>query len=192
MRLVVDLLWDNPFRRWMLESLVLVNALGSLYGYWWYHQQLASTPPAYWLFVPDSPLSSTWMTLALLLLLAGRRPSLFLLLAYTAVSKYGLWAALLIGDYWWRGGPPAFTEVMLFTSHLGMALEGVIYWRHLPYRRWQAAAVGGWMFLNDYVDYAWDLHPYLFRADQWALALAGALGLSALLTVGALRAALRK
>ncbi len=46
--------------RWMTYSPVLwilltINVFGTLYGYYWYAYQLASTPPIFIPFVPDSP-----------------------------------------------------------------------------------------------------------------------------------------
>ncbi|KKM10528.1 hypothetical protein SY88_12615 [Clostridiales bacterium PH28_bin88] len=177
-----EILWDNPFQKWFLAGLVIVNALGSVWGYIWYRNQFAATPWQVWPFVPDSPLSSTLMTMALFTLLVGRRNVLFQLLAFTAVIKYGLWAVVLITDFWLAGGQQAVTEWMLWLSHLGMAAEGYLFLRHLPVRAWHVALVGGWMAFNDYVDYAWGLHPYLFTGDQLLLALVSAVALTAFIS----------
>lgn len=175
------LLWEDPFDKWFLTLLIIVNALGSVWGYLWYRQQLAETPWPFWIFTPDSPLSTTLMAVALLTLLVGRPSALFLLLAYTAVIKYGLWAIVLITDYWLRGGPIAFTESMLWLSHLGMAVEGFLYLRHLRVTAGQAIFTGVWMALNDFMDYGLGLHPYLFLPEQRTLAMASAVALTVML-----------
>ena len=111
--------------------LVIINAVGSAYGYYWYREQLARTPYYYWPFVPDSPLSTTLVALALLLSLAGTGRLLFQTVALTASIKYGIWAVVMISHYWLQGGPLEFTEGMLWVSHLGMALQGFIYLKTL-------------------------------------------------------------
>ncbi|HBT48255.1 MAG TPA: DUF1405 domain-containing protein [Peptococcaceae bacterium] len=176
-----DLLWENPHRPWFLKTLLVVNLLGSLYGYYWYREQLAATPWIWWIFTPDSPLSTSLFTLALTLALKGKGSPFLRLLAAAGVIKYGLWAAVVITDYWLKGGPAELLEAMLCLSHLGMALEGLIFIRHWPFGRRHVLGVGGWLVLNDYVDYALGWHPYLFRPDQEGLAAVTAVALSGLL-----------
>jgi uncharacterized membrane protein YpjA len=70
-------LWDKRF----LSVLLLINILGSFYGYYWYRGQLAATNVLLWPFVPDSPLSTTLFSLVLVLYLLGKKSSLLSLLA---------------------------------------------------------------------------------------------------------------
>lgn len=42
----------------VVSLLLLVNAAGTVYGYYWYRYQLAETPPLFLPFVPDSPTAS--------------------------------------------------------------------------------------------------------------------------------------
>jgi len=182
-KLIKDILWDNPHRKWFLGILFIINILGSIYGYWWYHDQLAQTAAKYWFFVPDSPRASTLFSLAVLILLSGRRWPLFELWAYFAVMKYGVWAVVMITDYWLSGGVQRPTEWMLWLSHGGMALEGFFFMRHLHIRLKYVVMLAGWMLLNDYLDYAWGLHPYFFSAEQGPVALTAAVLLTSLLIV---------
>ena len=46
-------------------------------------------------------------------------------------------------------------------SHLGMALEAILYSRFYTYHRQHLMLVGGWTLINDGVDYLLDLHPWL-------------------------------
>lgn len=175
---VKNVLWDNPYKPWFLKTLLCVNFLGSLYGYYWYHEQLAATPWIWWIFTPDSPLSTTLFALALAMAWAGKENPLLRLVAATSVIKYGVWACVVIADYWLGGNGVAPVEAMLFLSHLGMAAEGYIFLRHWSVTWRQALAAGGWLGLNDYVDYVGGWHPYLFREDQMVLAATTAVLLS--------------
>lgn len=177
--------WYEPFRRPFLWFLLVTNGIGAVSGYFWYEGQLATTSWYGWFFVPDSPLSATLFTLALAGWLGQRQWSLFYLLATTAVIKYGVWAVILIVDYWVRGGQPTFLEVMLFLSHIGMAVEGVIYLRHLAISAGQVGLIAVWMLFSDWIDYGRGLHPYLYRPDQWLLAMLLAVSLSVVLGVAA-------
>lgn len=176
--------WRDPWQARFTTPLMIINVLGSVYGYYWYREQLAVTPFYFWPFVPDSPLSTTLFALALAIRLAGTGSILFQTVAFTASIKYGIWAAVVISRYWSGGGPVEFTETMLWLSHLGMAAEGAIYLKTLRFGHAVILLAGTWMLLNDLMDYGGGLHPYLFAAGQETLALATALGLTVLLTTG--------
>lgn len=153
-------------RRWFLGTLLAVNFLGSIYGYYWYKNQLAATP-VYWLpFVPDSPTASAAFTLVLLFYLFNRRSPFWEAFAGVTLFKYGIWAVAMI----WAGAAlsdqPFFeslvwTDWMLMASHLGMALEGVLYSRFFTFRRREILWVGAWILLNDILDYSVGIHPWL-------------------------------
>ncbi len=172
--------WRDPWQPRFAIPLVVINLLGAGYGYYWYHEQLAATPVLFWLFVSDSPLSATLFALALLL--RGNSPLklLFQVIAFTAVIKYGLWAIAIITHYWALYGNVGYIEIMLWVSHLGMAAEGIIFLKTLRFERVIGYIAGLWMLINDIMDYAARLHPYLFAAGQERVALLTAL----LLTVG--------
>lgn len=174
--------WRDPWQSRYTAPLVIINALGSGYGYYWYHEQLAATPFYYWPFVPDSPLASTFFTLALLIPGNSALRRLFQTIAFTAAVKYGIWAVVIISQYWIKGGPVEFTEVMLWLSHLGMAVEGGIFLKTLQLDRMVVSITGMWMLLNDLMDYYAELHPYLFAPGQEFLAAITALSLTVFIT----------
>jgi len=150
-----------------LKILIIINILGSIYGYYWYRGQLAATPVKHWLFVPDSPLSTTLFALAIIFLLYQKRKVLLLsFLAFITVIKYGFWAVFVNTHYWLLAGQIHWVEVMLWLSHLGMAVQGIIYLIIFPPALWEWGVVSIWLVINDYVDYAWGLHPYLYLAEQ--------------------------
>lgn len=187
--------WTNPWQARFTLPLVVINLLGSCYGYYWYREQLAATPVYFWPFVPDSPLSTTLLALALLVRQGGAGSLLFQTVAFTASIKYGIWAVLLISHYWQSGGPVALTEGALWLSHLGMAAQGAIYLRGLRPEPGVILLTGAWMAVNDLLDYGLGLHPYLFAAGQDRLAFLTAAALTVLLAgalwLGRIRPGLR-
>ncbi|MGE5551755.1 MAG: DUF1405 domain-containing protein [Bacteroidota bacterium] len=146
-------------RRWLLWSILAVNLLASVYGYYWYAWQFAQTPFVLWLFTPDCPLAATMMAAALWIYLrSGRRDTWFQFLTYTTLIKYGLWTAFVFVYYWLNGGKTFSLEyVMLFVSHLGMLAEGTVFLGSAPQtpRFWWLAAAYSAVF--DYFDYFYPL-----------------------------------
>ncbi|MFZ5632826.1 MAG: DUF1405 domain-containing protein [Bacillota bacterium] len=182
---------ENPWQAKYTVPILVINILGSAYGYYWYAEQLASTDKELWLFVPDSPLATTMFAAVLLLSLLGFRNVLFSVIALTACIKYGLWAVIIISHFWATGGGIRFPEAMLWVSHLGMAVQGMIYLGPCLFTGSRAgrrfitgrvvAVTASWMLLNDFLDYYLDIHPYLYEPGQEGLALVAVVGLSLVL-----------
>lgn len=148
-------------QRGVMTFLVVVNVLGTLYGYYWYHEQLAATPVALWPFVPDSPTASAAFTLVLAMALAGRSSGWVQAFAAVTMVKYGIWAPAVILTTGALGGPIPWQNWMLVASHLAMALEALLYaflYRVTPRQWWGVAA---WTLLNDAVDYGLNVHPWM-------------------------------
>nr|WP_134698995.1 DUF1405 domain-containing protein [Ammoniphilus sp. YIM 78166] len=149
---------------WFLWSLIVINFLGSIYGFYWYKDQLEQTSPV-WLriFVPDSPTGSILFTFFLIALLIGR--SIPTLEAFAAVTnfKYGVWAVAVIIGGWAMGGTKQWTDYMLMFSHAGMAIESLLYAKFYTIRFRHILAVGIWTTWNDWMDYMLGIHPWLPR-----------------------------
>lgn len=166
-----------------------INLVGSAYGFWWYRDQLLTTPVRYWPVVPDSPGATFLFTLFLAWLLRtpGARPGVTAggpgLLAAVALAsnmKYGLWTAIVLPHHALLAGTWTPPDVYLSLSHIGMWAQGLVY-----LRRWRptvpaAAAALAWLLLQDFVDYRLlNTHPYLpdkalvpaAEAVAWALSL---------------------
>ncbi len=180
--------FKRPFERWFLITLVVVNFFGSIYGYYWYRYQLADNSLNFWPIIPDSPRSTTFLMISLLIFLIGskktwQRTAWFQALAYTGVIKYGIWAVSMITQSWIMGDPVNPTDVMLWFSHLGMALQGVVFLRHLKINYGAIFVPAVWMVFNDYMDYVYDFHPYLFSSGQVPFAMLTAVGLTLILLI---------
>ncbi|SFG62505.1 Uncharacterized membrane protein YpjA [Desulfotomaculum arcticum] len=173
-------LWQRPWRSSLIWPIILINIAGSAYGLYWYRAQLAGTPAHLWLLVVDSPLATAFFALALLLVIAGRRPGLVVAAACATTIKYGLWTVGVITHYWLTGGQFSAIEAMVWIYHLGLVLEGFIFLRKTPLPVYAVVGTAGWMALNDYMDYVRGLHPYLFAPGQEAAALGLAAGLTVL------------
>ncbi|GAB7387541.1 DUF1405 domain-containing protein [Bacillaceae bacterium] len=155
---LLRLLAQRPF----LWFLFAINFLGTIYGFFWYKQQLAETSPSYLrLFVPDSPTASGLFTLVLFAYLMGRRFPLLEAFASITNFKYGVWAVVMIVVGWAMGDPVSWTDGMLVVSHAGMAAEAVLYRGFYRYRFRQIAVVAAWTLTNDWLDYSLDIHPWL-------------------------------
>lgn len=178
----------DPWQSGYAVPLLLVNTGGSAYGYYWYSNQLAETAVKWWFFVPDSPLATTMLAAVLALSLLGYRNAFISLVAFTANIKYGLWAVIVISDFWAGGGPIRYTEAMLWVSHLGMAAQGFIFLKSYLFRRYAGpgrrvtgpalAATAVWMLLNDFLDYYLGIYPYLYHPGQLLLGAVSAVALS--------------
>lgn len=176
-------LLSNPWQTKYVIPIIIINTFGSVYGYYWYAEQMYLTPVKFWLFVPDSPLSTTMLVVVLVLSLAGYRNVYFTAIAFAANIKYGLWAVVIISDFWIGGGGIRYEEVMLWISHLGMALQGTIYLVASPMAGGNNIAkllvvLSSWLLLNDIFDYYVGIHPYLFYPTQYLFAAYSAAVLS--------------
>ncbi len=152
--------------RWFLWALFIINFLGTIYGFYWYRFQLAATSWKLDVFVPDSPTASLFFTGVLLLFLLKKQNALLEALAAITLFKYGIWAVVMI--IWDAalspvGFIPSLTweHYMLMVSHLGMALQAVLYAPYFIYRYREIVIVSIWTLLNDALDYGLDIHPWL-------------------------------
>lgn len=165
------------FARPFLLGLVAVNAAGTVWGILWYWEQLKQTPWYFLPLVPDSPLHAALFGLYIYWLAAGAMDRLgaggrFVAWAgVLGVIKYGLWTTVILSRYFFsQGVQPTGEDWMLYLSHGGMALQGLIYCGRLPRLALPAALAAGWFVLNDFFDYVFYTHPRLPLPEQVAAA----------------------
>lgn len=162
----------------LLLILFWTNLLGTAYGYIWYWDQLVETfaEKPIWMipFVPDSPTSSLFFTIAIWLLIRDSMKQsvdknstttfirgFFEALACISSFKYGIWAVGIIISGGFLGSPFDWQDGMLSASHLAMAVEVIIYLRffHISKLAWLFSAL--MVVLNDVIDYSFDVFPWL-------------------------------
>lgn len=169
-------------RRWWW-ILLGINAFGSLYGFYWYKNQLLATPRWQWLIVPDSPGSTFLLCIWLGLMLAGadwRRPGMQLLGAVAFVSnmKYGLWTAVVLPQAGFKFGWE-FDFVHLSLSHAAMWLQAMIFARFYKPALKPAILALLFMWFQDLIDYQILMtHPTLPYQSEFGYARAAAIALS--------------
>ena len=142
-----------------LILLFIINLIGTIYGFLWYGEQIADTPPIFVLFVPDSPTASLFFTIFLLFFIFGKNLPYIEALAIVTLFKYGVWAVVMNILTLLVEGALHWTGYMLMISHAGMAIQGLLYapfykmkWKHLI-----VAAV--WTLHNDVIDYVFGMMP---------------------------------
>lgn len=172
--------WSKSFllSSWMLWSLFITNLLGTIYGYEWYWNQILYTLKHYpkWLvlYVPDSPTASLFFTLSLLYLLLDqirvrygmeRKDTVFrnLIEALAVITsvKYGIWAVSMIVAGWLQGDTMVWQQWMLIVSHLGMAVEALLFARFFRIVVPLIGIAALWTLSNDYFDYHVGINPWL-------------------------------
>lgn len=154
-------------RRNFLILLLIINILGTIYGYYWYGYQLEETKPIFLAFVPDSPTASLFFVFVLIAFLMKKNWPYFEALALVTLFKYGIWAVVMnlltlivSGDLHWTG-------FMLMGSHLAMAIEGILYARYYNFKWRHLAFAGIWTLHNDVIDYVFMQYPIYRVIDQF-------------------------
>jgi uncharacterized membrane protein YpjA len=187
----LPVLWSRYFllQPWVLWTLFWFNALGTIYGYIWYGDQLVDTWQhiGKWLipFVPDSPTASLFFTITLLYLIWDKKregqgrveataPPHRLItlrgiiegLCVITQVKYGIWAVSII--FWGaaQGHTLVWQQWMLVVSHTCMALEALLYMRFYRFTALTVAFGALWTLLNDTIDYSFGVFPWLPR-ELW-------------------------
>ncbi|RAK22142.1 putative membrane protein YpjA [Anoxybacillus vitaminiphilus] len=163
MRFIFSLL----MHRSVLWLLLMMNILGTIYGYIWYGSQLSETPLRFLLFVPDSPTASLFFVFVLIAFLLGRNWPLFEALAMVTLFKYGIWAVVMNLLVWKVTGTLDWVAWMLILSHAAMALEGILYapFYRIKLRHLAFAAV--WTLHNDVIDYVFRMLPRYSMLDEY-------------------------
>src|SRR5699024_6063647 len=115
------------FHPYSIGLLFIVNLLGTIYGYFWYGNQLSNTPIYFLPFVPDSPTASLFFTIFLFFIMRGKQVPYIEALAFTTLVKYGVWAVIMNLLTLYVNGTLPWQAYMLIASHGAMALQAFLY-----------------------------------------------------------------
>ncbi|MGE7665989.1 DUF1405 domain-containing protein [Ureibacillus composti] len=151
-----------------LTLLLIVNFLGTIYGYYWYGWQLAVTEPQFLIFVPDSPTASLFFTIAIIGWLFGKNFKLIEALALITLIKYGIWAVVM--NLWTivESGPIGPLGWMLVVSHFLMAVQAVLYIFNYRFTYVHVIIAAIWTLHNDVIDYVYGQMPTYRSLEQYA------------------------
>ncbi|PKG24115.1 lipoprotein heptaprenylglyceryl N-acetyltransferase LhaT [Niallia nealsonii] len=153
--------------RSLLLLLLVVNILGTIYGYYWYRFQLAETPAIFLAFVPDSPTASLFFVVVLFAFLLKKNWPLFEALAVITLFKYGIWAVVMNILVYAKTGVMEMAAVMLIVSHGAMAIQGLLYTPFYRIKGRHLLLAGIWTFHNDVIDYVFFMMPRYQVLDQY-------------------------
>jgi uncharacterized membrane protein YpjA len=132
---------------------VVVNLLGTAFGFWYYRVQLFETPLIMWPIVPVSPLATLYMGLSLSAWRLDVDAEWLHALAFFGNLKFGLWTPFVQLVVNGQGSLPLWLWQFLIWSHFAMAIQAFLIHRYSDFPVWAVAVGAGWFALNDLLDY---------------------------------------
>lgn len=161
--------WVYPLlaNRSVLKLLLVVNVVGTIYGYYWYGWQLKETPAIFLPFVPDSPTASLFFVIVLIAFLLRKNWPLIEALAIVTLFKYGIWAVVMNILVYFVQGTLDWTGYMLIASHGAMAVQGVLYAPFYRIKWWHLIVAAIWTLHNDVIDYVFFMLPSYHMLDHY-------------------------
>ena len=176
----------------LVWPIVLVNLAGTAFGFYYYGFQLARTPAEMWPFVPDSPVATLFVALALASWKLGHAREWLIALAFFGNIVLGGWTVWVHLTFWSEFSylHPAMRQFLIW-SHAAMVLQAFVLHRIADFSPAGVGAATAWYTLDTTVDYflpiRGGLHhtflpaardePMFLGADALGVAAAGAVGL---------------
>ncbi len=168
MKLLFTQAWYVLTNRLFLTLLLIINFLGTVYGYYWYSSQLSITEPQFLIFVPDSPTASLFFCIAIVGWLIGIHFKLIEALALITLVKYGLWAVVMNLLTLVENGSIGPLGWMLVGSHFLMAVEAILYIGKYRFTTIHIVIAAIWTLHNDIIDYVYGQMPIYRSLEQYA------------------------
>ena len=180
--LAINLVWP----------IVAINLMGTAFGFYYYGGQLSNTPVEMWLFVPDSPMATLFVALALASWKLGRPQEWLIALAFfgnVILGGWTVWVHLAFYEQFGFLGEPM--RQFLIWSHAARVLQAFVLPRIGTFGPRAVAVATAWYGIDTTVDYfvpvRGDLHhtvlptardePMFLGADALGVAAAGAVWL---------------
>lgn len=139
----------------LLKLIVVINLLGTVFGFIYYRYMFGTTPWYLWPVVSDSPGSTLLFSIALGLVVLGRKKDWLSFLACASVIKYGLWTIFVIlyfPEHFLAPAVKNFYYLMIFL-HFGTVIQPVVLLRTIKRNKKYLLIALLWFFTNDYFDY---------------------------------------
>jgi uncharacterized membrane protein YpjA len=133
---------------------VAVNLAGTAFGFWYYRFQFSVTPTAMWPFVPDSPMATLLIALALASWKLDRTQEWLVALAFFGNIILGGWTVYVHLAFWDSFGQSG--EAMrqfLIWSHAAMVAQSFVLHRIADFRPWAVGLATLWYTVDTVVDY---------------------------------------
>lgn len=150
-----------------LYLMLFINIFGTIYGYIWYGYQLRETPIYFLPFVPDSPTASLFFVFVLIAFLLKKNVRLFEALALITLFKYGIWAVFMNLFVFIETGSLSLAGWLLIFSHLGMAIQGLLYAPFYRFNTIHIVIAGLWTVHNEIIDYVFGMMPRYSVLSQY-------------------------
>ena len=166
--------------------IIAVNLLGTAFGFYYYGPQLSRTPPEMWIFVPDSPIATLFIALALASWKLGHSQEWLIALAFFGNIILGGWTVWVHVAFWEQFGylHPAMRHFLIW-SHAAMVLQAFVLHRIGEFTPRAVGVATLWYAVDTIVDYFVPLrgnlhHTFLPAARDTPMFLgANALGVAA-------------
>lgn len=183
MPVIPEELVEKLLQKKVFLSLAAINVLGTLFGFYYYADQLSANPVHLWPFIPDSPLATLFIALSFTLAAYKKESGLIDALAFIGNLKYGLWTVFTLLYYYeifYTGNPLPMYLFMLF-SHVAMAVQAFLVLEYSEISLKQFTVGSSWFVLNDVLDYSLGIHTELYTTQTGP-----AMVVAVLLTLGSI------
>ena len=135
--------------------IVAINLAGTAFGFWYYRFQFARVPAEMWLFVPDSPLATLLIALALASWAVGKPNDYLAALAFFGNVKLGLWTPYVLVAFapGFLAGTSTPMYAFLLGSHLAMVVQAFVLHRMTDFPMKAVAVAVAWYTVDLLMDY---------------------------------------
>jgi uncharacterized membrane protein YpjA len=138
----------------LIWPIVAINLLGTAFGFYYYGFQLARTPIELWPFVPDSPVATLLIALALATWKLGHPQEWLIAAAFFGNVILGGWTVWVHLAFWEQFSylHPAMRQFLIW-SHAAMVLQAFVLHRIGSFPPWAVAVATLWYGVDTALDY---------------------------------------
>jgi len=142
----------------------MICIAGTIFGFYYYYEQILSSPFWVWVFIPDSPVATLLYALSLILILFRRESNKLNIVSFILMVKTGIWTSAVLFiyfDYYFR--PETFIlRSFILITHLLMIPLAILL---LPLMKKETPCffltILMLLLFSDIMDYVFDTHPWM-------------------------------